>query len=173
MDVLKHALTWEVDAVSKRTLKIKEVDPLQPISGHNGEWLGVLAGAWGAFLRLGDEKTSMEIQQMIQCELDREAQAFKYLRQLKPSVEVNTAMLKLAAILTHNVGDVDQGLGYWAGKNDIHVKHPFRIPSNSLYPTFVQRMRFQHNEHCLVVLRMSERNGLEGSTPKRRRFTKS
>ena len=107
---------------------------MQPISGHNGEWLGVLAGAWGAFLRLGDEKTSMEIQQMIQCELDREAQAFKYLRQLKPSVEVNTAMLKLAAILTHNVGDVDQGLGYWAGKNDIHVKHPFRIPSNSLYP---------------------------------------
>ena len=26
-------------------------------------------------------------------------------------------MLKLAAILTHNVGDVDQGLGYWSGKD--------------------------------------------------------
>ena len=26
---------------------------------------------------------------------------------------VDTALLKLAAILTHNVGDVDQGLSYW------------------------------------------------------------
>lgn len=25
----------------------------------------------------------------------------------------DTALLKLAAILTHNVGDVDQGLNYW------------------------------------------------------------
>ena len=72
--MLKQALAWEVDAVSKRTLKIAEVDPLQPISGHNGEWLGVLAGAWGAFLRLGDEKTALEIQHLIQCELEREAQ---------------------------------------------------------------------------------------------------
>jgi hypothetical protein len=29
------------------------------------------------------------------------------------SPAVDTALLKLAAILTHNVGDVDQGLSYW------------------------------------------------------------
>ena len=74
LELVKNALTWEVDAVSKRTLKIREVDPLQPISGHNGEWLGVLAGAWGSFLRMGDEKTAMEIQHLLQCELEREAQ---------------------------------------------------------------------------------------------------
>jgi hypothetical protein len=46
-------------------------------------------------------------------ELEREAATFKYVRSLKPSVASDTALLKLAAILTHNVGDVDQGLNYW------------------------------------------------------------
>lgn len=49
--VLKNALHWDVDAVSKRNMRINEIDKLYPISGHDGEWLGVLGGAWGAFLR--------------------------------------------------------------------------------------------------------------------------
>ena len=50
--ILKHALKWDVDAVSKRNMRIREIDRDHPISGHDGEWLGVLGGAWGAFLRL-------------------------------------------------------------------------------------------------------------------------
>lgn len=49
--ILKNALRWDVDAVSKRNMRIREIDREYPISGHNGEWLGVLGGAWGAFLR--------------------------------------------------------------------------------------------------------------------------
>ena len=84
-----------------------------PISGHNGEWLGVMGGAWGAFLRTGDTARADEVEAMMHAELDREAQAFQHVRSLRPSTAVDTALLKLAAILTHNVGDVDQGLGYW------------------------------------------------------------
>lgn len=50
--ILKNALLWDVDAVSKRNMRIREIDKDHPISGHDGEWLGVLGGAWGAFLRL-------------------------------------------------------------------------------------------------------------------------
>ena len=49
--ILKNALRWDVDAVSKRNMRIREIDRDHPISGHDGEWLGVLGGAWGAFLR--------------------------------------------------------------------------------------------------------------------------
>ena len=188
--VLKNALHWDVDAVSKRNMRINEIDKLYPISGHDGEWLGVLGGAWGAFLRctcvcvwvcvyvfarwckyesgrrmqssvilmlkmtirgglwenlrstngvvsslkvttslptsdrvtphhitshhrLGRQDLASEAEELISRELSREAAAFKYVRGLRPSVASDTALLKLAAILTHNVGDVDQGLNYW------------------------------------------------------------
>ena len=53
--ILKNALLWDVDAVSKRNMRVREIDKEHPISGHDGEWLGVLGGAWGAFLRWYDD----------------------------------------------------------------------------------------------------------------------
>lgn len=64
-------------------------------------------------LRFGNEELAKEVEDLMFKELEREAAAFKYVRSLKPSVASDTALLKLAAILTHNVGDVDQGLNYW------------------------------------------------------------
>ena len=58
-------------------------------------------------------------------ELTREAAAFKYVRGLKPTIASDTALLKLSAILTHNVGDVDQGLNYWQV-----IMNSFHIHSN-------------------------------------------
>lgn len=112
-EVLKDALLWNVDSVSKRTLKIHPIDPVFPISGHNGEFLGSLVGAWGAFLRKGNKQLANEAEELINKELQREAEAFKYMRSTKPGAISDTVLLKLAAILTHNVGDVDQGYSYW------------------------------------------------------------
>lgn len=83
------------------------------ISGHNGEWLGVLCGAWGGFLRVHDYTTAQYIQTIIHNELLRESQIFKYYTQCKSSIENDTILLKISAIITHNVGDIDQGLSYW------------------------------------------------------------
>ena len=63
--------------------------------------------------RFGDEELANEVENLMTKELEREAAAFKYVRSLKASVASDTALLKLSAILTHNVGDVDQGLNYW------------------------------------------------------------
>lgn len=114
-EILKNALSWDVDSVSKRTIRLKEIDKDQPISGHNGEWLGVLAGALGSFLRNGHADLAKEAEVLIEKELEREAQAFRYLRSLKPTVLANTVLLKMSSIITHNVGDLDQGLSYWEG----------------------------------------------------------
>lgn len=111
-EVLKNALKWDVTSVSKRAVLVPGFH--DPISGHNGEWLGVLVGAFGAFLRIGRADLAAEAEQLIASELQREADAFKSLRLMKPSNSRDTLILKMSAILTHNVGDVDQGYSYWA-----------------------------------------------------------
>lgn len=131
-EILKAALSWDVDRVSKRVLRISAVDGGNAISGHNGEFLGVMCGAWGAFLRHGWHEMANEAEQMIRMELEREAAAFRYLRNTRSSVKSDAALLKMAAILTHNVGDVDQGLSYWEwaydGKTSMSTKKSVSMP---------------------------------------------
>ena len=80
---LNYCSGWTVAVMD--VLQVRDVDPLVPISGHNGEWLGVMGGAWGAFLRLGDVVRASEVEEMMRCELDREARAFRHVRMLKQS----------------------------------------------------------------------------------------
>ena len=54
-----------------------------------------------------------EAETLIQHELEREAAAFRKVRLARSGIATDTLLLKLAAVLTHNVGDVDQGLSYW------------------------------------------------------------
>jgi hypothetical protein len=82
----------------------------EPVGGHDGEWLGVAVGALGCFLRLGDASRAERLFTAIDAELEREASAFRTQRHIKDG---ELDLLRLAAILTHNVGDVDQGLRSW------------------------------------------------------------
>jgi hypothetical protein len=90
----------------------------ETVGGHNGEWLGVAVGALGCFLRLHDQTWSERLFAAIDAELTREAAAFTAQRQ-QPNGEID--LLRLATILTHNVGDVDQGLKSWREVE----QHPF------------------------------------------------
>lgn len=122
-ELTKAFQQWDVSSVSRRTLKVPFLDankvPSQRLlSGHDGEWLGTMMGAWGACLRTGDISRAAEAEELVTAELHREAAAFKYLRSLPASSAVDTMMLKLAAVMTHNVGDVDQGLSYWLLADD-------------------------------------------------------
>jgi hypothetical protein len=88
------------------------------VGGHDGEWLGVAVGALGCFLRLQDAAWSERLFTAIDAELAREAAAFVSQRQVKDG---ELDLLRLAAILTHNVGDVDQGLRSWREQE----RHPY------------------------------------------------
>jgi len=115
-EVLKNALKWDVFAVSRKALKVPSSSSSTHsivLSGHDGEWLGVLIAAWGAFLRHKMLDKAQEAEELIDLELRREADAFKLLREGGVSKASGVALLKAAAILTHNVGDIDQGLSYW------------------------------------------------------------
>lgn len=112
VDVLMDAMLWNPSKVSRRIVYVDN----EIVSGHNGEWLGVLVGAWGAMLRIGKMSHASELESLIDSELRREADCFNKLCKSKQTVQSDTILLKLSAILTHNVGDVDQGLSYWANE---------------------------------------------------------
>lgn len=128
---MKSALSWNVEEVSRRAVYPMRTENERPVSGHNGEWLGVLAAAWGSFLRVGKKDLAHECEYLIQNELQRECESFLHVLSSPSDVATNTMMLKLAAILTHNVGDIDQGLSYWpvdhTGKLDLQLRKYRRL----------------------------------------------
>jgi hypothetical protein len=101
---------WDIRGVSAR---IVEVDGIGPVSGHDGERLSDLCGGLVASLESRDERGARELEDAIDAELAREAQAFDRLARA-PGGELE--LLRLAAILTHNAGDVMQGLATAAGR---------------------------------------------------------
>jgi hypothetical protein len=100
---------WDITGVSARTVT---VDGFGVFSGHDGECLSVLGGGWIGHLNHGDQPHADEFEAAIDAELTREARAFSWLARQRGR-ELET--LALAAILTHNVGDVMQALGSKAG----------------------------------------------------------
>ncbi|MEO8025041.1 MAG: hypothetical protein ABI823_01125 [Bryobacteraceae bacterium] len=107
---------WELAPVSRRFLgaglRLRDT-----VSGHNGEWLSVVAGAHGRFLNRGDGEAAERTGDAIDAELQREAATFLGAFR-EPGREIEA--LLLAASLTHNLGDLDQGISFWEGRASIY-----------------------------------------------------
>lgn len=105
--VALDAYAWDVKPISTRWTDRSGVGP---VSGHNGEMLGVLAGALGAFLREGDTEYAEAAADAIQKELERELHEFYYvLKERNQEIEI----LRLSMSIIHNLGDLDQGISFW------------------------------------------------------------
>jgi len=105
--VTQDACAWDVKPISTRWTDRSGVGP---VSGHNGEMLGVLAGALGAFVREGDTEFAGHAAEAIEHELLRELHEFSYvLKEKGQEIEV----LRLAMSIIHNLGDLDQGISFW------------------------------------------------------------
>ncbi len=102
-----QALEWDLRRVSRRSVTL---DANGPVSGHNGEMLSVLAGAHGRFLELRDAEYAERTAGAIHRELRREAAVFEVALR-SPGRELD--LLRLAAAVTHNLGDLDQGISFW------------------------------------------------------------
>lgn len=99
------------------------------IGGHDGERLGVSAGALGAALATpGAEAVAVAAQAGVAAEVEREAAA---LRAAIAAVAAGNgdplALVRLAWVATHNVGDLNQGLSFWPEDSPIHdeARAPF------------------------------------------------
>lgn len=103
----QKALHWSVEGISKRASGLAGVGP---VSGHNGEQLSVLAGALGALIKRGDTEYADLAAAAIDAELEREATEFRYALEHR-GLELD--VLRHAASLTHNTGDLDQGISFW------------------------------------------------------------
>lgn len=98
---------WSLEGISTRATTHGDSGP---VSGHNGEWLSVICAAHGRCLKLGDDEYAEKTGAAIDAELLREATVFA--KALKTTgLELDT--LRLAASLTHNLGDVDQAISFW------------------------------------------------------------
>jgi hypothetical protein len=95
---------WRLELVSARLV---EIEGFGCVSGHDGERLSVLCGGLLAAGREGDARASAEIEEAIDAELAREARAFAAL-EAERGRELD--LLRLAGVLTHNAGDLMQGL---------------------------------------------------------------
>lgn len=98
---------WDLSGVSRRTTALSGVGP---VSGHDGEWLSVVCGALSTFVRLGDAEYAERAAAAIERELERQAHEFLHALERK-GCEVDA--LRLTSSLTHNVGDLDQGISFW------------------------------------------------------------
>ncbi|HKA14617.1 MAG TPA: hypothetical protein VKH41_06340 [Myxococcota bacterium] len=106
---------WDVSPVSARQVL---VDPVGVVSGHDGERLSVLCGGLVASLHARESEGAAELEAAIERELAREARAFAELERA-PGRELD--LLRLAAVLTHNAGDLMQGLAS-AGRGSLLVE---------------------------------------------------
>ncbi len=119
-DFTLRSMQWSIDGLSRRYTVIGGHGP---VSGHNGEQLSVLAGALGSFLTLRDGDRAGRAAEAIDRELNREAAALRQAQSM-PGREID--VLCLAAALTHNVGDLDQGISFWpAGANHKPMRERF------------------------------------------------
>ncbi len=100
---------WSPAGVSTRV----ETTAEGPVSGHDGEWLSVAVAAFGAALLAGDAPIADEAAAWIRGELSREERAYAAAEGRIASSAGALHLLRLAWILTHNAGDVDQGLAGW------------------------------------------------------------
>jgi len=103
-----HAMHgWSLKGISTRWDNLHGNGPL---SGHDGEWLSVITGGLGRCLAAGRDEDVERAAAAIDAELEREALVFR-LALAEPGQELVT--LRLAMSITHNLGDVDQGMGFW------------------------------------------------------------
>lgn len=78
-----------------------------PLSGHDGEWLSVRAGAIARAAQLGDAALVDHIGAVVDAELDREEAIF---HAVKGDAR---ATLTVATILAHNLGDLSRVAADW------------------------------------------------------------
>jgi hypothetical protein len=124
---------WDTSGVSTRAVTLARPGARpERHSGHDGELLSVLCGGLVGHWKAGDATNAARFEQAIDAELAREARAFD---DVMRDAGREVLLAGLAAILTHNAGDVMQVLG------SKHAKH--LPPAVKLRFTDLARERFE------------------------------
>ena len=124
---------WTEDGISVRSVR--------GVSGHNGEHWSAIAAGLGRMLEIGDIASAEEAQAAIESEIDREQAIFD---EVAAERDAELDLLRLSMTLSHNRGDLTQGMGFWK-------KTPQTTP---LIEHFAERGRFS------LAVRIYQHTGL-------------
>jgi hypothetical protein len=107
--VVDRAARWDARAVSARIVG----DGRDAISGHDGEWFSVRAGALGRAVQIGADELIERLTTAIDDDLSRQARAFE-----RACAERGAELdaLRAACTIAHNLGDLSRVVEQWAAK---------------------------------------------------------
>jgi hypothetical protein len=109
VDVFRQACA-SLDEAAARDSRLVSERVTNGLSGHDGEWLSVRAGALGRALVLGLDDEAVALAVQIDAELDREQHVFaEALARGAPA----TTTLALATTIAHNLGDLSRVVEAW------------------------------------------------------------
>lgn len=83
------------------------------VAGHQGEWFSVAVAAYAATRKQNPER-ALQLFEKIQFEMTREAKVYSEARRSRDGI----AMLKVATMIAHNLGDFDRVCEAWALPSD-------------------------------------------------------
>lgn len=106
LPLVDEAAGWDPRPVSARVVV---ADGEAPLSGHDGEWLSVRAGALGRVVELGHDAARASLTEAIDAELDREARIVTALVRRGPPL----AALSAVTAIAHNLGDLSRVVAEW------------------------------------------------------------
>lgn len=98
--------SWDVASVSRRTVTVPDAGIF---AGHHGERLSVLVAALGRSIHLGRTDLAERMREQIAAEVMRESRGLTALLSAGDELDV----LRMAAVMTHNAGDIDQAISFW------------------------------------------------------------
>lgn len=139
--VVDEVASWDARAVSARTVDCAADDPsCGSVSGHDGEWLSVRAGALGRALVLGAKDIADRLIEAIDRELAREEHVLTEALAAKGS---SRRLLAASNVVAHNLGDLSRVVEAWPGKDavaDVRAKyvrlgHPDGTASRRVFVT--------------------------------------
>ncbi len=99
---------WDPRDVSARVLEVQG-----GLSGHDGEWMAVRAGALGRALALGDDAVIDAQAAYLDTRLEHHAEAFESVRRAKGR---ELLALSVVATIAHNLGDLSRVADAWPVK---------------------------------------------------------
>lgn len=106
IDLTESFCSWDVPSVSRRTVS---APGLGVFAGHHGERLSVLVAALGRAIHLNRADLAERVRDHIGAELTRESKGLTAILSKNEGLDV----LRMAAVMTHNAGDIDQSVSFW------------------------------------------------------------
>ena len=110
-DIIDGMAAWDVHLVSARVVDSSR----GPLSGHDGEWLAVRAGALGRAATLGFGALATRLANAIAAELEREREIFDEAVKGASGARV----LAIATTIAHNLGDLSRVVEGWPPRPEL------------------------------------------------------